>query len=279
MTVEEQVADAPAGTGARPPAAQDAGIGTQLRVLTGRSLRALVLDPRLVVASMLGPLLMLGMFSQLFGGVARAPGFPAGVRYVDFLVPAIMVTSAMQAALNTAVGLTQEMRGGIIARFRSMPIWPGSVLLARSAADTVRCALQQLLLVVLAAALLGFRPAGGPLGALGAAALALAVGCCLGWIFIAVACWIRNTELVQSVAGLATFPLVFASNAFVPAAGLPGWLRAVVRANPATYGIKAARALALGDPALADAVTALAVSAAVGAVAATVAIKGFQRRT
>ncbi|MBO2459962.1 ABC transporter permease [Actinomadura violacea] len=273
--------DAPAETetGIRTAPPQDAGIGTQLRVLTGRSLRALVLDPRLVVASMLGPLLMLGMFSQLFGSVARAPGFPAGVRYVDFLVPAIMVTSAMQAALNTAVGLTQEMRNGIIARFRSMPIWPGSVLLARSAADTVRCALQQLLLIVLAAALLGFRPAGGPLGALGAAALALAVGCCLGWIFIAIACWIRNPELVQSVAGLATFPLVFASNAFVPASALPGWLRAVVGVNPATYGIRAARAIALGGPALADAATALAVSAAVGAAAAALAIEGFRRGT
>ncbi|QKG22302.1 ABC transporter permease [Actinomadura verrucosospora] len=276
MTVDAP-AEPEAGIRTAPP--QDAGIGTQLRVLTGRSLRALVLDPRLVVASMLGPLLMLGMFSQLFGSVARAPGFPPGVRYVDFLVPAIMVTSAMQAALNTAVGLTQEMRNGIIARFRSMPIWPGSVLLARSAADTVRCALQQLLLIVLAAVLLGFRPAGGPLGALGAAALALAVGCCLGWIFIAIACWIRNTELVQSVAGLATFPLVFASNAFVPASALPGWLRAVVGVNPATYGIRAARAIALGGPALADAATALAVSAAVGAAAAALAIKGFRRGT
>jgi ABC-2 type transport system permease protein len=269
---------APAGTAATaaaPP--QDAGTWTQLRVLTGRSLRALVLDPRLVVASMLGPLLMLGMFSQLFGSVARAPGFPPGVRYVDFLVPAIMVTSAMQAALNTAVGLTQEMRNGIIARFRSMPVWPGSVLLARSAADTVRCALQQLLLLVLAAALLGFRPAGGPSGALGAAALALAVGCCLGWIYIAIACWIRNTELVQNVAGLATFPLIFASTAFVPASALPGWLRAVTAANPATYGIRAARAAALGEPALADAATALGVSAAVGAAAAALAIKGFRR--
>ncbi|HEU5025048.1 MAG TPA: ABC transporter permease, partial [Spirillospora sp.] len=106
---------------------------------------------------------------------------------------------------------------------------------------------------------------------------ALAVGCCLGWIFIAIACWIRNTELVQSVAGLATFPLIFASNAFVPAGALPGWLRAVAAANPATYGIRAARSIALGEPALADAVTALAVSAAVGAAAAALAIKGFRR--
>ncbi|MFC6887037.1 ABC transporter permease [Actinomadura yumaensis] len=264
---------------ARGEGSREAGLATQLGVLTGRSLRALVLDPRLVVASMLGPLLMLATFSQLFGGVARAPGFPRDVRYIDFLVPAIMVTSAMQAAFNTAVGLTQEMGNGIIARFRSMPVRPGSVLLARSLADAIRCAIQQLILLALSAALLGFRPGGGVPGALAAAAVALAVSCCLGWIFIAIACWIRSAEIVQGVAGLATFPLIFASNAFVPADGLPGWLQAVVRVNPVTYGIEATRGLALGEPALADALTALAISGAVGLAAAALAVRGFQRRT
>ena len=108
---------APARDTVRTAPPQDAGVWTQLRVLTGRSLRALVLDPRLVVASMLGPLLMLGTFSQLFGSVARAPGFPPGVRYVDFLVPAIMVTSAMQAAPSRKMksasrGVIQPWRSG-----------------------------------------------------------------------------------------------------------------------------------------------------------------------
>ncbi|PRX98039.1 ABC transporter permease [Allonocardiopsis opalescens] len=253
------------------------GIAAQVLVLTGRSLRAVVLDPRLLLASLFAPMVMLVLFSQLFASVAAAPGFP-DVRYIDFLVPAILVTSAIQAALNTGLGLTQEMSNGIITRFRTLPVWPGSVLLARSLADVVRNAVQLLLVVVAAAAVFGFRPAGGPLGTLGACALALAVGGCLGWIFIALACWLRRVELMQSVAGLVTFPLVFASTAFVPASGLPGWLRAVAQVNPATYGIEAARGLALGQPALLSAAIALAISLTVAAAAAAVAIRGFQRR-
>ncbi|GAA1587411.1 ABC transporter permease [Actinomadura kijaniata] len=255
-----------------------AGLGTQLWVLTARVLRAYLLDPRLLVANMLGPLLMLTMFSQMLGSLARAPGFPAGVRYVDFLVPALLITSAMQQAFGSAVGLTLEMRDGIVTRLRAMPLWPGSVLLARSLADLVRGGLQLLLILVLAALVFGFRPPGGPVGALAAGALALAVGCCLGWIFVALACWIRNAELVQSVAGLLTFPMIFASTAFVPAGGLPGWLRAVVRVNPATYGIEAARDLVLGVATPGGVAIALAVSAAVGTTAAAVAVRGFQRR-
>ncbi|GAA4086624.1 ABC transporter permease [Actinomadura miaoliensis] len=257
------------------------GTATQILVLTLRSLRALVLDPRLIMASLLSPLLMLLLFSQLFGGLfggaaGTAAGAP-GVRYVDFLVPAILVTTAVQAAFTTGLGLVHEMTNGIVTRFRTLPIWPGSVLLARSLADMTRTAVQLLLVLLVATLLLGFRPDGGITGVAAAWALALTVGGGLGWIFIALACWLRGPELMQSVAGLATFPLIFASTAFVPAAALPGWLRAVAHANPVTYGIEAARDLTLGRPAGAAALASVAISLTVAAVCVLLAIRGFQR--
>lgn len=116
-------------------------VTAQILVLTTRSLRALLIDPRLILANLLGPLLMLLVVSQIFASVATTPSFPPNVRYLDFLVPAIMVNAVMQSALHTATGLTQDMKNGIVARFRSLPIWLGSVLLARSLADfsAARC--------------------------------------------------------------------------------------------------------------------------------------------
>ncbi|MGH8933531.1 MAG: ABC transporter permease [Egibacteraceae bacterium] len=253
------------------------GVPTQVLTLVKRSLRPLVLDPRMVLASLMGPLLMLLVFSQIFASVANTSSFPANVRYIDFLVPAIMVNSVMQFGLNTGAGLAQDMRNGIISRFRSLPIWLGSVLLARSFADLIRSGLQLLLLLMTAFLLFGFRPAGGVIGALGAWGLALVVGGGLGWIFIAIACWVRNAEMMQTFAGLVMFPLMFASNAFVPVSSLPGWLRTVAQLNPMSYGIDAARDLTLAQPVGGSAVAAVVISLLIAPMAAAVAIRGFRR--
>jgi ABC-2 type transport system permease protein len=272
----QEPAPAPAGAG-REPSWRGSRIPAQILVLTTRSLRALVVDPRMILTSLIAPLLMLVVFSQIFASVASAPGFPAGVRYIDFLVPAIMVNSVMQSLLQSGTRLALDMRDGIVARFRSLPIWLGSVLLGRSVADLVRSALQQLLLLAAAYALFGFRPAGGVPGVVGAWGLALVVGGALGWIFVALACWIRSVDLMQNVATLVTFPLMFASNAFVPVSGLPGWLQAVARLNPMSYGIDAARHLTFAEPAGTSASAAIGISVVVATTAAAIAIRGFRR--
>lgn len=250
--------------------------GTQVLVLTQRSLRTLVNDPRMIVFSILQPLIMLTLFSQIFASIANTPGFPQGVAYIDFLMPAILVNTAMQSALQAGVGLVTDMKNGVLARFRSLPIRPGSVLVARSLSDLVRSAAQLLLMLVFAVAVFGYAPAGGVLGTLAALALALAVGWGLGWIFLAIAAWLRNAELMQTVGFLAMFPLMFASSAYVPITGLPGWLQAIANVNPLTFAVDAARSLALAHP-VTGVVGALVTSAVLAAVGWAVAVKGFKR--
>lgn len=236
----------PRVTPAQPESWQPAGVLTQVRVLTARSLRALVNDPRAVVMALLMPLIMLVLFSQVFGSLATGRSFPAGVSYIDYLVPAILVNTAMQSALQTGVGLTEDLANGVLGRLRSLPIRLASVLVARSLSDLVRGLVQLLLMVALAAVLFGFSPGGGVLGVAAAIGLALVVGWGLGWVFLALASWLRTAELMQGVGMLAMFPLMFASSAFVPVGGLPGWLQVIARLNPLTYAVDAARQLALG---------------------------------
>ncbi|WP_367131495.1 ABC transporter permease [Saccharothrix sp. HUAS TT1] len=250
--------------------------GTQVLVLTQRSLRALVNDPRMIVFSVLQPLIMLTLFSQIFASVANTPGFPQGVDYIDFLMPAILVNTAMQSALQAGVGLVTDMKNGVLARFRSLPVQPGSVLVARSLSDLVRTAAQLLLMLVFAVVVFGFSPAGGLGGIAAALALALAVGWGLSWIFLAIAAWLRNAELMQTVGFLAMFPLMFASSAYVPINGLPGWLQAVANVNPLTFAVDAARSLALAQP-VTGVVGALVTSAALAAAGWAVAVRGFKR--
>ncbi|CCH28643.1 ABC transporter permease [Actinosynnema sp. NPDC047251] len=249
---------------------------TQVLVLTQRSLRTLVSDPRMIVFSILQPLIMLTLFSQIFASIANTPGFPAGVSYIDFLMPAILVNTAMQSALQAGVGLVTDMKNGVLARFRSLPIRLGSVLVARSLSDLVRTAAQLVLMLLFAVTIFGFSPAGGIAGVAGALALALAVGWALGWIFLAIASWLRNAELMQTVGFLAMFPLMFASSAYVPVSGLPGWLQAIANVNPLTYAVDAARALALSHP-VTGVVAALGTSAVLAVIGWVFAVRGFRR--
>lgn len=250
---------------------------SQIAILTGRSLRSLIGDPKLVIFSVLQPLIMLLLFSQVFSGMANTAGFPEGVSYINYLMPAILVTSGVGAALQSGIGLVSDMKNGVLARFRSLPIGHSSVLVARSLSDLIRTALQLVILLVAAFVLFDFSPAGGVLGVVPAFLLALAVSWALSWIFLAVGAWVRNAESMQTIGFLAMFPLMFASSAFVPLEGLPGWLRAIATINPLTYAVDASRNLALDLPVGGGVAAALAASAGLMVVGIVAAIQGFRR--
>ncbi|MEU3165971.1 ABC transporter permease [Streptosporangium sp. NPDC006930] len=267
--------DAPKGT--RVGSWRGTSVVAQIRVLTLRYMNTIAFDPRMIALNAAGPLLMLLVFSQIFGSIADTPNFPPGVTYIEFLVPAIMVNSAMQAALQTGITLTQDVRNGMIIRLRSLPIWLGSVLFARSLADLVRSGIQLLCVLGFAYVLFGFRPSGGFAGSAVSWAVALIVGAGVGWLFIALASWVRNVDLFQGATMLVTFPLMFASSAFVPVGGLPEWLQVVAMVNPMTYGIDSTRALMQGQVPGTAAYLAVLLSLLLSALCAVVAVRGFRR--
>ena len=259
------------------PQWRGASVPAQILVLSGRSLKALIQDKRIVVFSLLQPLIMLTLFSQVFGK-AMAGSIPgAGGSYINYLFPAILVTTGIGSAMQSGVGLITDMKNGVLARFRSLPIRLGSVLLARSLADVARLAVQLVVLLVAAVVIFGFSPAGGVFGALSALVLALFVSCSLSWVFLGIAAWARKEEVMQSIGFMATFPLMFASSAFVPLEALPNWLRVVGTINPLTYAVNASRDLCLALPVGSGVVSALGTGTLLLLVGATAAIKGFQR--
>lgn len=250
---------------------QGSSVVAQVWVLTERSFRALFGDPTAVVLALLMPLVMLVLFSQVFSSLATGSSFPAGVSYIDYLVPAILVNTAMQSALQAGVGLTEDMKSGVLARLRALPIWMGSVLIARNLADLARGAVQLIIMLALAALLFGFSPAGGLAGVAGALLLSLSVGWGLGWVFLALATWLRDAEKMQSIGMLTMFPLMFASSAFVPIDSLPGWLQIIARANPMTYAVDASRDLCLEGSAGNDALITVGMSLGLVAIGGALA--------
>jgi len=98
-------------------------------------------------------------------------------------------------------------------------------------------------------------------------------------VFLAMAAWLRSEEVMNSVGFLAMFPLMFASNAFVPIESLPGWLQAVAKVNPLTYTVDAARGLSLALPMENGPTAAVVVSTLLGALSVLLAVRGFRRPT
>lgn len=238
--------------------------------LTGRNLRKITREPTLVFFSLAMPVIMLTLFGQVFKSIAQTPDFPVGVSYIDYLLPAILCTTLVQSATTSSTAIATDLESGMIDRFRSMPIHAWTVLLARNLSDVARGMTQTIIMLGLGLAVFGFRFHGTLLEAVATVFVAVPLSFAMNWLFIWIGVLVKKPETTQIAGMLVTFPLMFASSAYVPIASLPGWLQVVAKVNPLSYTVDAARGFALGTPSTG----ALGTSVLIAAVLATVSIIG-----
>jgi ABC transporter DrrB family efflux protein len=210
--------------------------------MTWRNLRAMTRVPEVIVFSTIQPIIFVLTFRYVFGGAVNT----GPVEYVDFLMPGIFVQTVAFGAMNTGVGLSEDLAKGLVERFRSLPMARSAVLAGRTSADVVRNLLVVALMIVVGF-LVGFDIYGGWVAFGFAVLLLLAFGFAMSWVFALVALSVPNAEAAQA----ASFPilavLVFASDAFVPVESMPGWLQAYNEVNPVSIVVNAVRKLCLGD--------------------------------
>ena len=216
---------------------------TDARVVSVRNLRHFVRQPDLLIFSTIQPIMFVLLFTYVFGG-AISHSLPPGVSYIDYLLPGILVQSVTFRASMTAVGLSDDLKLGVIDRFRSMPMARSAVLVGRTSADLVRNVLIIGLMIVVGY-IIGFQFQAGVAQALCCIALVSAFGLALSWIFAFVALTVRGAEAAQSAGFVVLFPLVFASSVFVPISSMPSWLQTFAKLSPVTLTANSARSLAL----------------------------------
>ena len=208
--------------------------------VTRRNLKRITRTPRLLAVSSIQPVMFVLLFRYVFGGAIHTPGGS----YIDYLVPAILLQATLFGA-TTAVAMSTDLAGGMIDRFRSLPMARSAVLAGRALADTVR-SVSVVALVLLVSLLIGFRFHNGAAGALGALALVLAFGFAFIWLFALVGMLVKDPETAQLAGFLPIFPLIFASSAFVPVKTMPSWLQSFANVQPVSVTINAVRALTAG---------------------------------
>jgi ABC transporter DrrB family efflux protein len=227
----------------RQPAAPGSGLaGTA--AITARNLRRLARVPTQLVLATVQPILLVVLFTYAFGGAVRLPG---GTRYIDYLLPGVLVLAIGFGASQTGVAIAEDLASGMIDRFRSLPAAGTAVLAGRAAADAVRNLFVAGLMIAVGWAI-GFRFHAGPAAALGMVALAIMTGVSFSWLNMLLGLLVRDAE-TAGLAGL--FPVIvltFTSSTLVPVATMPGWLQAFAKINPVTVIDGSLRALSLGGP-------------------------------
>ena len=242
--------------------------------VTWRNLLAYVRLPELLVFSTIQPVMFVLLFRYVFGN-SIALSDPT-IDYVDYLMPGIIVQTAVFGAAGTGIGLAEDMAKGLIERFRSLPMARSAVLAGRTLADSVRNVFVMVLITGVGVAV-GFRIHGGVPAYLAALALVLLFAFALSWMVATVGLGAPNGEAAQAAIFPMLFPLTFASSAFVDTSFMPGWLQAFANHQPVTVTVDAARDLVLGQPVGWGVVGSIAWSLGLVAVFVPLAVRRYRR--
>ena len=241
-------------------------------VIAKRNLLRIPHQPDLLLAYTIQPVVFIVLFVYVFGGAITTPGLD----YADFLMPGIITQSIAFGGFVTAIGLNEDLRKGLIDRFRSLPMARSAVLAGRTLADVVLNAFSLTVMIVVGFAV-GFGFDSPVYEVVGGIGLLLLFGYAFSWVFALMGMVASSPESAQSVGFLAIFPLTFASSAFVPTDSMPSWLEAFAEINPFTIVVNAVRALWLDTPAGNYVWGALAWTLGIIVVFAPLAVRAYRR--
>jgi ABC transporter DrrB family efflux protein len=241
-------------------------------VLAKRSLLRIRRQPDLLVGFTVQPVMFVLLFVYVFGGAIETPG----LEYVDFLIPGIIVQSMVFGGFVTALGLADDLKKGLMDRFRSLPMSRSAVLTGRTLAD-VFSNVVQLIVMIGVGLLVGFSFKTGVLEIVAGIALLLLIGYAFSWVFAFIGLTASSAEAANAFGFTVLFPITFVSSAFVPVESMPSWLEVVAENNPFTKMVNAARGLFLDTPAGNDVWLAVLWSLAIVAVFAPLSAWRYRR--
>ncbi|MGW6727270.1 ABC transporter permease [Nocardia sp. NPDC055029] len=197
-------------------------------------------EPDVLLFSVISPIMFVVLFAYVFGGVITVSEAAGGYR--EYLVAGVFAQTAVSATPYTGAALVEDMRRGIIDRFRTLPMAPGAVLIGRTTGDVV-INVVGLAVMSLAGLVVGWRVRGSWLDAIAAFALLVVFAYALSWVMAVIGLLVRTAEAFHGASLLLVFPLTFVANTYIPVRELPTILRVVAEWNPVSALTQAIRVL------------------------------------
>jgi ABC transporter DrrB family efflux protein len=241
-------------------------------VITERNLVRLTRAPDLVTAFTVQPVMFLLLFVYVFGGAILTPGYD----YKDFLLPGIIVQNIAFGGFVTALGLNEDLKKGLIDRFRSLPMARAAVLAGRTLSDVFTNTVSVAVLLG-TGLIIGFSFHGSLAEIVLGFVLLLFFGYAFSWVFALLGIMVSSPEAANSLGFLVVFPLTFISSAFVPVDSMPGALKWFAEVNPFTIVVDAMRSLWVGAPAGNSVWGAFVWAAVILAIFAPLAVARYRR--
>jgi ABC transporter DrrB family efflux protein len=241
-------------------------------VLAKRSFLRIPRAPDLILAFTVQPIMFVLLFAYVFGGAIATPGYD----YIDFLIPGILVQTMSFGGFVTALGLAEDLKKGLVDRFRSLPMSRSAVLAGRTLADVATNTISITVMLVVGV-IIGFSFNAPFLQVVAGILLLLLFGYAFSWVFAFIGLTSSSPEAAQSLGFIVIFPLTFISSAFVPVDSMPAALQAFAEVNPFTITVDAMRSLFLGAPAGNNVWGAVAWSLGIAALFAFLAVAKYKR--
>ena len=218
------------------------------------------------------PLMFALGLNAVFAGLVEGA---TGQRYIQYLLPGVIVMHVLFGGSITATGIAEDLQAGIIDRFRSLPMNQAAVLVGRTAADLARNAVG-LVLAIAVGVLLGFRVHGSTAGAVAGLVLVLAFSYAISWLFACLGMVVKTPQVAQLASFLPALPLVYLSGAWIPVESMSSGLQAFARNQPINVLVATLRSLADGSAVTDTAWQAVAWTIGILAVSVPLAVRLYR---
>jgi ABC-2 type transport system permease protein len=210
-----------------------------LAVLTKRNLVHIAREPLQLSDVTVQPVLFTLLFVYVFGAGVVLPG---GGSYTSFAIAGMLAMNLVTSSMGAAVGLSDDLGGGVIERFRTLAMWRPAILVGRTLADLLTAVVCSVFVAV-TGLIVGWRPEGSVLATLGGFGVFLLFSYALSWGCACLGIVSKSPESAQSTGLVIVFPLAIVSNALVPTEHMPALLRTIADWNPVSSVTAAARDL------------------------------------
>lgn len=207
-------------------------------VTTRRNLIKIKRVPDILVFTLLQPIMFVLLFTYVFGAAIEIPGSD----YTSFLMAGIFAQTVVFGSTYSGSAMAQDLKDGIIDRFRTLPMSASAVLVGRTNGDFF-INLFSMAVMMVTAFVVGWRVESSFLEAAAAVVLLLLFAYSFSWLMAFIGMSVRSPEIINNVSFLVLFPLTFISNAFVPSENLPTPLRIFAEWNPVSALVQSAREL------------------------------------
>ncbi|TFB97004.1 ABC transporter permease [Cryobacterium sp. HLT2-28] len=206
--------------------------------VTKRNLIKIKRLPDMLVFAVIQPIMFVLLFSQVYAGAISVQG----TDYVQFLMAGIFAQTVVFGSTFSGSAMAQDLKEGIIDRFRSLPMSSSAVLIGRTNSDLVLNTISMVIMMGTGLAV-GWRVNSSAPEFLAGIGLLLLFSYAFSWVMALLGMSVKSPEVINNASFLILFPLTFVSNAFVPSDTLPTPLRIFAEWNPVSSLVQAARQL------------------------------------